>query len=67
MTILSGLSSFLRSRFLAYAVISTCLAAALVSQVYHERGSFYASAVQLHGSNGGMLVSLIVVNARLSC
>ncbi len=49
--------SVLQSRLLAYAVLSTGLASAVVLNAYNARGSFYAAGVAVGRSGGGVIVS----------
>jgi hypothetical protein len=51
------MSSILRSKLFAYGVVSTGVAAALVSHVYNQRQNFYSAAVQMHRSTGSAIVS----------
>ena len=51
------LSGILRSKLFAYGVVSTGIAAALVSHVYNQRQNFYSAAVQMHRSTGSAIVS----------
>ncbi|GHJ89991.1 hypothetical protein NliqN6_6393 [Naganishia liquefaciens] len=46
----------LQSKLLAYGVLSTGLALAVLSNAWNSRRNFYASAVQVASSNGSLLV-----------
>jgi hypothetical protein len=51
----------LQSKLLAYGVLSTGLALAVLSNAWNSRRNFYASAVQVASSNGSLLVSIVMV------
>ena len=60
-TTVAPMSSILRSKLFAYGVVSTGVAAALVSHVYNQRQNFYSAAVQMHRSTGSAIVSTTIV------
>lgn len=51
----------LQSKLLAYGVLSTGLALAVLTNAWNARRNFYASAVQVGSSNGSILVSTLFV------
>lgn len=59
------MSSIIRSQLFAYGILSTGITIALVSHVYNQRLNFYATAVQLAGNSGSLIVSRTVRGVSL--